>query len=192
VDASGFRLKPGSPLVDHGDRSLVVAGEQDLAAMRRSLDGDGDCVARPDIGAFERPAVVCVSRFRATQRVFAPVRKRANAGRRRARRGTTFLFRLSGRAKVRIAIERIRAGRLVKGRCVKPRREYRHKRPCRRYRTLGTIRANGRKGPNRKRFSGRIKGKALRPARYRAAIVAIDPLGAKSQRRRLTFRIVSP
>src|SRR5512132_789133 len=96
-------------------------------------------------------------------------------------RGTTFLFRLSGAAKVRIKVERIRTGRRVKARCVKPRRKYRRKRRCRRYRKLGTIRANGRKGRNRKHLSGRIKGRALNRARYRATLVANRPAGRQVQ-----------
>jgi hypothetical protein len=195
-DAGSYSLRPSSPLIDRGDASLVAAGETDLAGAPRSLDGDGDCVARPDIGAFERPSAACnprpvVSRFRATHRVFAPApkRKRASAGRRRVRRGTTFLFRLSEAAKFRIKIERVRGGRRVKGRCLKPRRRYRHKRRCRRYRKVGTIKGAARKGGNRKRFSGRIKGRALRRGRYRATIVATDAEGAKSKPRRLRLRI---
>jgi hypothetical protein len=52
-------LPPGSPVIDRGDPSVVEAGELDVAGAPRSLDGNGDCVAVPDIGAFERTDGVC-------------------------------------------------------------------------------------------------------------------------------------
>ena len=56
--ASGdFSLSAGSPLVDRGDPAVAGPNELDLAGAPRSVDGDGDCVAAPDIGAFERPDV---------------------------------------------------------------------------------------------------------------------------------------
>jgi hypothetical protein len=58
VAASGdFSLSAGSPLVDRGDPALAGPNELDLAGAPRSVDGDGDCAAAPDIGAFERPDV---------------------------------------------------------------------------------------------------------------------------------------
>jgi hypothetical protein len=41
------------------------------------------------------------------------------------------------------------------------------------------------------RFSGRLHGRALRPGRYRARVVATDPAGNRSAPRRVAFRIVS-
>jgi hypothetical protein len=50
-----FRLAAGSPLVDAGDPDEAPGGA-DLAGAERVTDGDGDGVARTDIGAFGRPA----------------------------------------------------------------------------------------------------------------------------------------
>src|SRR6185437_6616494 len=56
--ASGdFSLSAGSPLVDRADPAVAGPNELDLAGAARSVDGDGDCAAAPDIGAFERPDV---------------------------------------------------------------------------------------------------------------------------------------
>ena len=40
------------------------------------------------------------------------------------------------------------------------------------------------------RFTGRFRGKPLKPGRYRARIVAKDAGGLKSKARVLTFKIV--
>jgi hypothetical protein len=59
VAGGDYRLASGSPLVDRGDRDAVTVGELDLDGGPRSVDGNGDCIAAPDMGAFERPAVAC-------------------------------------------------------------------------------------------------------------------------------------
>jgi hypothetical protein len=57
VDAASldYRLKPGSPAVDAGAVTGPAAGEPalDMASQPRSVDGNLDCVARPDLGAYE-------------------------------------------------------------------------------------------------------------------------------------------
>jgi CSLREA domain-containing protein len=93
-----------------------------------------------------------------------PTRRRGIAG--RAPVGTTFRYRLSEAATVRIAFARRghREGRLLR---------------------------RSREGLNRVRFSGRIGRRALRPGRHRATLVATDRQGARSRPVRLTFRVVA-
>jgi uncharacterized delta-60 repeat protein len=90
------------------------------------------------------------------------------------KRGTSFLYTLSEAARVTIKIERRK-----------------HKRNGRvRFARVGAFSADGSAGPNRKRFSGRIAKKRLRPGRYRATLVATDTAGNASQPKRLSFRVL--
>jgi hypothetical protein len=187
--APDLSLQPGSPLIDRGDGSVLVPGERDLAGGARSVDGTGDCVAAPDIGAFERPDV-CIppvppnvppdlTDVSATNRVFAPVPVRARGGlamhKRRVKRGTRFRYTLSEPARVRIVIERVI-----------------RRRGMNRYRKVTVLTADKQAGRQSTRFTGRVRRRALRPGRYRARLVATDPVGARSAERRLRLRIVRP
>jgi hypothetical protein len=109
-----------------------------------------------------------------TNTVFAPVAARAAALRRKPKRGTTFRYTLSEAARVSIAIERRLRGRTA------------------RYRRIGRLVAQKLAGRRSTRFSGRLRGRPLRPGRYRARVVAVDSLGARSSPRRLRFRVVRP
>ncbi|MCA1680421.1 MAG: hypothetical protein LC777_16445, partial [Actinobacteria bacterium] len=82
-------------------------------------------------------------------------------------------------------------GRRVGGRCVRPTRSNRTKRRCTRYATLrGSFTHNGNVGTNRFRFRGRLRGRGLRPGRYRLRAIATDPAKNSSARKRKGFRIL--
>ena len=108
-----------------------------------------------------------LDRLRVGPRRFAA----AVAARRKPRRGTTFRYRLSEPARVKITIAR------KKGR---------------RFKRVGAVRAPGRLGGNRKRFSGKLYGRRLKPGAYRATAVGTDASGGRSRPRWVRFRIVSP
>jgi hypothetical protein len=134
-----------------------------------------------------------VSRFSMSRRRFrvGPRRTARVAAARRTSRGTTFRFRLSERATVRIAIERGRPGRRVAGRCRPAARRVRRRRPCIRYIAVETlVRRNTAAGRRTLSFSGRIGRRALRRGRHRAVITATDAAGNRSRPRALTFTIV--
>ena len=185
TEPEGFALAPTSPLIDRGDPSIVEAGETDFEGTPRSLDGNRDCIAAPDIGAFEvagqsaacppkvADAVPVVSGFGISNKTFAPKGKKpAKAS--GVKRGTKFTYSLSEPAQVAIKIERRKPG---KGRP--------------KYAKVTTIGGQQRSGKDATPFSGKVKGKPLKPGKYRATIVATDGAGQASTPHQLNFKIVS-
>lgn len=106
--------------------------------------------------------------------------------------GTRLRWRLSETATVTFRVQRAAKGRRVGGRCVRQTRRNRARRRCTRYVTLrGSFSHTGGAGANSARFSGRLRGRKLRPGRYRLLAEARDPAGNRTRRpatRR--FRIV--
>jgi PKD domain len=111
------------------------------------------------------PAPV-ISGFRLVPRRFA-VARRPRAARRRA--GTRIRFTLSEAARVELTVQRRRRGRWVR---------------------RGRFAVPGSAGGNRRRWSGRLRRRALRPGRYRMLAIARDPAGQRSTRARARFRII--
>jgi hypothetical protein len=110
---------------------------------------------------------------------------------RKVRHGTRFLFKLSEPASVKVAIEQPRRGRRSGGKCRKPSAKLRTKKACMRYVRKGQLTSPGVLGQNSLAFTGKLRGKALRPGRYRARISAIDAAGNPSTNQpKLPFRIV--
>jgi hypothetical protein len=181
-----FALLPGSPLIDAGDPAAPQG--VDMHGDPRVADGNGDGVARRDLGAFElQPAppagqqppggaptadtqAPLISGFRSSHSVFAITRAGTPLAARVAR-GTWLRYRLSENARVVLKIQRALAGRHT------------------RYRGVGTLRRSGVSGLNRTRFTGRIGRRALQPGRYRVVITATDAAGNRSARKTTSFRI---
>jgi hypothetical protein len=156
-----FALRATSPAIDRGDPSVLIASELDFVGAARNVDGNRDCAARPDIGAFELqgngiacPAAPQQSGTAQTPPVFAPLQRllaRITGLRvRRTRRGLSATFRLDQAGLVRLVLARDLPG-LRRGRsCVRPTRSLRRRRArrCRRFRSLASARTNGRVGAN--------------------------------------------
>jgi hypothetical protein len=204
-----FVLRNDSPLIDRGDPGIVQPGEVDLLGSPRSLDGNRDCLAAPDMGAFEvtGQSIACpidprpeVTNFGMTNNVFAPVGGHGNRkggvriSAKKAKRGTRFRFTLSESARVTITIERKlkgrRVGRGAKARCLKATRVNRKAPRCVRFVKVTSLGAQAKAGKQSLPFSGRVRGKALKPGPYRATIVAKDTAGQTSSPHRVSFRIV--
>jgi hypothetical protein len=108
-----------------------------------------------------------------------------------ARRATVIRFKLSSRATVRVQVRRLLAGRRSRGRCVKPVAGLRQRRACTRRVAVGRIvRAKRRRGRVAIALSGRLRGRALKPGRYRARIVAVDRRGRRSRAKTARFTVV--
>jgi hypothetical protein len=109
--------------------------------------------------------------------------------------GTRVSYKLSKASVVKFTVARPSKGRKVKrkgqkAKCKKPSKGNRKKPRCTRYVTLkGSFTRNGTKGANRFRFTGRLKGKKLRPGRYR---LVATPIKGKRSGKPITanFRIV--
>ena len=209
-----WRLLANAPAVDAGTTAGLAAGESalDLARAPRIFDGNGDGIARRDQGAFESQTVAPpppgggtggpaaapdLVRPLVTSARFSP--RRFRVGRRSTRlisgrrtpRGSRLRWRLSEAADVRIRVERGLRGRRSRGRCRRPTRALRRKPRCTRFRRVRTLQRNNLKaGLVSMRFTGRFRGRALRPGPYRAVIVAFDEAGNRSLVKRAGFRIV--
>lgn len=91
-----------------------------------------------------------------------------------------------------LALERALKGRKKGKKCVAPNRRNRRARRCTRYRLLkGPIAHIAKPGLNSFRFTGRLRGRKLRPGRYRLVMVATDAAGNRSKPKRAPFRVVS-
>ncbi len=115
-----------------------------------------------------------ISGLRMSHRRFAVGRRNTPRSAARTRRGTAFIFRLSENARVTITIKRKLGGRGKRTRLVK---------------AATLVRPHPEAGPNRIPYTGRVRGRALRPGRYRATVRAVDRAGNRSKPKRTAFTI---
>jgi hypothetical protein len=196
-----YHLLPGSALIDAGDPAASQGSDMD--GKSRVADGNGDGIARRDMGAFEvqseagapPPAGGPGGGPAGEPGGSTPVDTLAPLiGGFRARalaHSTRFRYTLSEPARVTLEIQRALPGRRSGARCVAPSPRLRHAGPCIRYVKRGTLRRSGAEGANRIRLNGRLRGRPLRPGRYRAVISALDAPGNRSTPRSARFRIAA-
>jgi hypothetical protein len=97
-----------------------------------------------------------------------------------------FAFRAGRRARLRFSLSE-QARVIVR---VERRRRARRGRRFRHVRLRGRFSVNRRAGRNTVRFRGRLRGRALRPGRYRLVLVAVDAARNRSRTARIGFRVV--
>lgn len=163
-----FRLASTSPLIDRGDPAIVQAGERDATGKPRSLNGNGDCVTAPDIGALEVPGVTPASCFadktapRITKVRFKPRKLRVG------QRGKLSLT-LSEKAKLTVAVQKRKGGK---------------------FRSFAKlVKVGVGPGPLKLKIGPKGTGQKLRPGRYRIRLRAADAAGNRSKLRTVTFRV---
>ncbi len=132
--------------------------------------------------------------YRLSPATFAAASKGPSvAAARKAKVGATVRYTLSEPASVRFAVERARNGRRVRGTCRPPTRRNRRRSSCTSYRRLkGSFTHTGKQGPNRFRFTGRLRGRKLGPGPYRLVAMTTDAAGNPSKPKRVKFTIVLP
>jgi len=104
------------------------------------------------------------------------------------RRAARVSFTLSEAATVRFTVQRLRKGRRVKRRCVKPRRANAHRKRCTRRTRVRAFTRPGVAGANR--FS--IGRRGLKRGRYRLLLVARDASGNASKPLARRFSVAKP
>ena len=146
-------------------------------------------IAYPLPGAAKDTTPPVISRLRVVPSVFE-VRLQSARASAAAAKGTTIRYRLSEAARVTLAIERATSGRRVGASCRKPTRSNRGRPRCTRYTRVGRLTQSGRKGENRRTFSGRLNGHALKAGSYRVVAIAHDSARNASKRRTAKLRVV--
>jgi hypothetical protein len=110
----------------------------------------------------------------------------------KAKRGSTLSFTVNERSTATIRIQKPRKGRRSEGKCRKPTRKNRKGKRCKRWVKAAATLTRKNVGPGKVsiKFTGRIRGKALKRGRYRASITLTDAAKNKAKPRNATFRIV--
>jgi hypothetical protein len=196
-DLEDLSLLPDSPLVDAGDPATGQGLDQDGNPL--VTDGNGDGVARRDIGALETPEVplklpaAIPPATNGGDQPAQPVGEPTPPARDTLAPALTGL-RLShkvfavGRARTAIAA-RIARGTRVSYKLSEDAKVVVKIQRVGKKRLVGTLTRTAKTGRNALAFSGRIGAKALRPGRYRAVITAVDAAGNRSAAQTVRFRI---
>ena len=103
--------------------------------------------------------------------------------------GTVFTYTLNQDAAVTVEMKRVKAGRLVGKKCKRPTKATAKKKKC--DLTEHKLFRSGKEGKNTLPYSGRVKGKALRPGAY-VAVFTATPSEGKPNSASVRFRIVRP
>lgn len=105
--------------------------------------------------------------------------------------GTVFNYILDKAGTVKIAILTGAAGRLLGRSCRAPSARNRGGRPCKRQLTVLTLTRRSFAGHNEVPFSGRVRGKTLKPGHYKALFIAKALTGSDTNVKSFSFRIAA-
>jgi CSLREA domain-containing protein len=183
-------LSPFSPALNRGG---AICPSTDQRGVRRP---QGPAC---DIGAFELVPAAAKPVVQAPAPNVAPTISKAKLSKKSFRAkakkpkkpGTTLTFTLSEAATVKLRIERAASGRRVAGKCKAKTRKNAKSRKCTLYRKLkGGFTIKAKKGKNKFRLTGKLRGKRLKAGRYRLVIGATDSGRLRAKTKRLKFRVL--
>jgi subtilisin family serine protease len=124
---------------------------------------------------------------------FLPMRSGATVRSAALRRGSRLSFRVNEAVRARVQIFSRKAGRRVGRRCLANTRARRRRPKCTRYLSRGIYSLPGQvNGLVRRTFSGRLRGRALKPGPYRLRVLATDLAGNRSVPKNKNFTIAKP
>lgn len=105
------------------------------------------------------------------------------------RKGTRVLYTLSEKARVTFTVQKPTTGRKVGKSCRKTTSKNRSRKRCTRYVKVknGTFRANGKRGGNKVKFSGKLKKRSLANGKYRLYVTAVDSKKGRSTAKTTKF-----
>jgi hypothetical protein len=194
ADGRGYNVvsPTGPTAAPPGVYMLFLLNDRGVPSVARWIKLDGNAPPPPDIPAdiFTSPAArdttppkILSARMTRRRMITAPAKRR---------RGTTFVLRLSERARVSFRFQKARRGQKVRHRCVKPDPSRARRRSCTRYTSWGPYRRTAilKKGTSKVRFAGKLGRRWLPSGRWRARIVARDPAGNRSRTRTLHFKVL--
>jgi hypothetical protein len=169
--------------ISHPDPPSIGAYEYPVApGAQRVTPAPAPAGSTTTLGTRTRPTI---SRVAETNAVFAVARATTPLQGRTAvvsrKRGTVFSFRLDQPATVTIVIR-------TSANCARTKAGTRRNRPC--ARMVARLTRSAHVGLNKLPFSGRIRGRPLKPGDYRA-IFAATSAGGSSTPRTLRFRVVA-
>jgi sugar lactone lactonase YvrE len=179
--------------------SLTFASSTTLVPGVRVRDPHGATAVARSGSALTVDAIRPVlSRLRASARRLSARSRAAGAARasgdldQGVARAIRLRFRVSERVRVSVALRRALPGRLVRGRCVSPRKARRGARRCTRWHSVVSLGRRAGPGPGSLRFSSRVRNRRLPKGRYRAVAVAIDRVGNRSKPKWVALSVVAP
>jgi uncharacterized delta-60 repeat protein len=184
----------GEALAIQPDGKIVVAGA--TAVSGKAVIGvarlQGDSVqggGGGGGGAAGGGGTAVLKGLAAHPRAFPAAVRGASVARRKRKTGTTVSYTDTLAATTRFTVLKpVRGVRDKRGRCVKPRKPLRGKR-CTRYVSVGGFKHADVAGRNSFHFTGRVRGRKLRPGRYRLrAVPSVG--GTRGKAVTATFRIV--
>jgi PKD repeat protein len=191
----GAKLTTASPQVSH---SYSAPG---VYTARLSVTDDNNCSGFSYTGQTAycggRDATLSVDTLPVIYSLLAtPARFFATPtgkGKKKRKPGTTLHYKLSEKARVTFAVQRKLKGHKV-GKSCKPLspKDHAAKPKCTLLRAIGRFSTAGKAGKNKKRFSGKLKGRRLPPGAYRVVATAVDSAGGKSAPRSANFKVKTP